>query len=87
VSISSYRVKKIMWGLLALAESLLAFVLAHAAILNMLRIVLTRKAVLTPNFWYFAGMFFGDLIKMLIPGLLIYHAIGIVRRLLNKALA
>jgi len=87
VNISNYRVKKIMWGLLALAESLLAFVLARAAILNMLRIVLTRKAVLAPNLWYFAGMFFGDLIKVLIPSLLIYHAIRIVRQLLNKALA
>jgi hypothetical protein len=65
----------------------LAFVLARPAILNMLRIVLTRRAVLAPNFWYFAGMFFGDLIHMLIPSLLIYHVFRIVRRLRNKAFA
>lgn len=68
-----------MWGLLALAESILALVLARYALVNILRIALTRWAVLGPNFWYFAGMVFGDLIHLVIPSLLIWHSVRIVR--------
>ncbi|MGA8273207.1 MAG: hypothetical protein WB919_16715 [Candidatus Sulfotelmatobacter sp.] len=71
--------KKIMWGLLALAECILAFLLARHAIFNILRIALTRWAVLAPNAWYFAGMLFGGLLHLLVPSLLIYHAVRIVR--------
>ena len=73
------RTQKIMWGLLAVAESILALALARYALLNMLRIALTRRPVLVPNFWYFAGMVTGDIIHLVIPGLLIWHAVRIVR--------
>jgi hypothetical protein len=79
--------RKIMWGLLALAESVLALVLARYALFNILMIALTRWAVLGPNFWYFAGMAFGDLIHLVIPGLLIWHTVRIVRRLQSDSLA
>ncbi|MFZ0319147.1 MAG: hypothetical protein WAL56_08475 [Candidatus Sulfotelmatobacter sp.] len=58
--------KKLMWGLLVLAESLSAFVLARPAVFNALKIAFTRKAVLAPNFWYFAGMLFSDLARVAI---------------------
>jgi hypothetical protein len=79
--------KKLMWGLLALAESIFAFVLARPAVFNALRIAFTRKAVLVPNFWYFAGMLFGDLARVIIACFLIFHAVRIVRRLATQALA
>jgi hypothetical protein len=79
--------KKLMWGLLALAESLLAFVLARPAVLNALRIAFTRKAVLVPNLWYFAGMLFGDLARAMIACFLIYHAVRILRRLTTRVVA
>lgn len=81
------RMKKIIWGFLALAELLLAFLLARPAIFNMLLIAFTRRAILAPNLWYFAGMLFGDLIRGLIACLLIYHAVRIVRRVLTEHLA
>jgi hypothetical protein len=81
------RIKKIMWGLLALAESILALVLARYALFNILMIALTRWAVLGPDLAYFAGMAFGDLIHLVIPGLLIWHAVRIVRRLQSESLA
>jgi hypothetical protein len=79
--------KKLMWGLLALAESILAFVLARPTVLNALRIAFTRKAVLVPNFWYFAGMLFGDLARAMIACFLVFHAVRIVRKLTTRALA
>lgn len=79
--------KKLMWGLLALTESVLAFVLARPAVLNALRIAFTRKTVLIPNLWYFSGMLFGDLARVMIACLLVFHALRIVRRLTTQPLA
>jgi hypothetical protein len=80
-------VKKLMWGLLALAESLLAFMLARPAVLNVLRIAFTRQVVLVPNSWYFVGMLFGDLVRLLISWFLAYHAFRTVRKLIMRQLA
>jgi len=58
--------------------------LVRPAFFNALRIAFTRKAVLVPNWAYFAGMFFGDLVRVMIACLLIYHAVRIVRRLITR---
>ena len=79
--------KKMMWGLLAIAEFFLAFVLAHPAILNMLMISRTRKTVLEQDSAYFAGMLFGDVIRGLPACLLVCHAILIGRKLFFKGKA
>jgi hypothetical protein len=79
--------KKLMWGLLALAESLLGFMLARPAVFSALRIAFTRKAVLVPNLWYFAGMLFGDLVRVVIACFLIWHAARIMRRLITRTVA
>jgi F0F1-type ATP synthase assembly protein I len=76
-----------MWVLLALAEPLLAYLLAQPAVLNAIRVAYTRKAVFDPNRAYFLGMLFGDLIKVTIALFLIWHAIRIMRRLIAKPLA
>ncbi|HTA23229.1 MAG TPA: hypothetical protein VK763_06820 [Terriglobales bacterium] len=80
-------VKKLMWGLLALAESLLAFMLARPAVVNVLRIAFTRQVVLVQHSGYFAGMLFGDLVRLLISWFLAHHAFRIVRKLIIKRLA
>jgi len=74
-----WPIKKILWRLLALAELILALVLGRHALFNILMIAITRWAVLGPDLAYFAGMAFGDLINLAIPGLLIWHAVLIVR--------
>jgi hypothetical protein len=77
--------KKLMWGLLALAELLIAFMLVRPAVFNALKIAFTRKAVLEPNWAYFAGMLVGDLIRVMIACLLVYHAFRIVRNSIIKS--
>ncbi len=69
-----------MWAVFAFAESLLAFVLAAPAILNAIKVANTRIEVLDPNWAYFAGMLFGDAIRLAPAALLTWHAIWIARR-------
>lgn len=71
--------KKTLWVLLVLAESITASILGWPACRNALMIAMTRREVLGPNAYYFAGMLFGDAIKLAIPLLLIGHAVWIVR--------
>jgi hypothetical protein len=77
--------KKFLWGALALAETVIAVPLAYPALLNALIIARTRSAVFVPNHAYFLGMLFGDVIRIVPAGLLIWHAIVIIRRLVVSA--
>jgi hypothetical protein len=74
-------------GSLALIEALIALILARPAVLNALKIVFTRKAIFLPNWAYFAGMLFGDLVKVTIASLLIWHAVRITRKLISPPTA
>jgi hypothetical protein len=75
------RSRKFLWGALALIEAAIAIPLAYPAALNALILARTRGAVLVPNRWYFFGMLFGDLIRIVPASLLIWHAVIIARKL------
>jgi hypothetical protein len=84
---SMAAMKTLLWGTLALVESVLAFIVARPGVLNVLRIAFTRKEVLVPDWAYFAGMLFGDFLSLALAALLIWHAIRITRKLIAKPVA
>jgi hypothetical protein len=72
-----------VWTLLMLVEIAIASILGWRPLLSALTIANTRTEVFGPNAWYFAGMLFGDFLKLAIPIFLIVHAVWIVRRRLT----
>ena len=70
----------LVWLLLAFAETGLAYYLGRAPIYNSIKIANTRRAVLEPNAAYFAGMFFGDVIRLIPVIILIGHTVWIFRK-------
>jgi hypothetical protein len=77
--------KKTLWFSLALAEGVIACLLSRYPVTNALRIGFTRIEVLQANAAYFAGMLFGDLIRLIPAALLIWHMVWIFRRRLFQA--
>jgi hypothetical protein len=76
--------KTFLWAMLALVESVFAFIVATPGVLNALRIGFTRKQVLVPNWAYFAGMLFGDFLRLAVAALFIWYAIRMTRTLIAK---
>ncbi len=76
--------KNIGLVLLAGVELVIGFFLGRPAGLNALRVAYTRKEVLMPNAAYFAGMLFGDLLRAIIVGFLVWHVFRIVKTLKSK---
>ena len=72
--------KKAMWTLLILVEVGTAFVLARPAVLNAIKVANTRREVLDPNWAYFAAMLLGDALKLVIPVLLLWNTVWIIRK-------
>jgi hypothetical protein len=72
--------KKTLWFSVALAEAVIACLLSRYPVTNVLRIGFTRTEVVQPNAGYFAGMLFGDFIRLIPVALLIWHMVWIFRR-------
>jgi hypothetical protein len=75
--------KRTLWSLLALAETVVAFVLAQPAVIIALKIAITasfRRDVFESNAAYFMGMLLGCVIRIGPPAILAWHAVSIVRR-------
>jgi hypothetical protein len=77
--------KKTLWFSVALAEAVIARLLSLYPVTNAPRIGFTRIEVLRPNAAYFAGMLFGDLIRLMPVALLIWHMVWIFRTRLFQA--
>jgi hypothetical protein len=54
--------KKFLWDVLALAETVVAVALAYRAVLNAL--IIARSVVFVPNRAYFLGMLCGDFLRI-----------------------
>lgn len=75
--------KRTLWLLLALAETVVAFILARPMVIIALKIAITglfRKDVFQPNAAYFMGMLFGCVIRIAPAAILAYHAVWITRK-------
>jgi len=79
--------QKATWSFLALAEVVLSIFVAQPAILNAIKIANTRKEVLDLNWGYWAGMLFGDAVRVILALLLTWHAIRITGRLFRTRMS
>jgi hypothetical protein len=84
--VSMAGMKKTLWFSVALAEVAIACLLSRYPVTNALKIGFTRIQVLQSNSAYFAGMLFGDLIRLIPVALLIWHTVWICRRRLFQAI-
>ena len=78
--VTKLNVEKVFILFLAIGESILAFTVVKPAVYDLIRFTNTRWQIIRPDFWYFLGMFVGDMLRLMIGALLVGHAVWLCRK-------